>query len=104
MTTRYEDKDPTESVVVIFDFSKATTSVTLPTVSAAVKWSDGTPDPAPSTVLSGVPTISGTNAAHVLQRVLGGLAWNDYSLRCVAQGANGDTLLVDAVLPVRTRP
>lgn len=105
MTTRYPDKQPGESVVVLFDFSKEAASVSSPSVECVVLWSESeTPDPNPGDVPSGSPQISGTNAAHVLQRMAGGKDMTDYALRCTGLGPNGDVLIVDAVLPVRVKP
>lgn len=99
-------KDPAEEVTVLFDFSTVATSVTNPTVSAAVKWYEEgtTPDPNPSAILYGSPQVSVANPAHVLHKIVGGLPMHDYSLRCVAEADNGDLILVPMVLPVRSLP
>ncbi len=103
MTERLPVKDPGESVVVLFDFSAETASVSSPSVTSSVRWSlPG--DASPSAVLDGAPSISGSNAAHVLQRVDGGVDLTDYALRCTAMSAEGDVLVVPAVLPVRLLP
>lgn len=103
MSTRFPVKLPTESVVVLFDFSAETAIVSSPVVTSSVLWSlPG--DANPSSVLDGAATVSGDNAAHVLQRVDGGTDLTDYALRCTALSAEGDTLVVAAVLPVRLLP
>lgn len=103
MTTRFPDKDPDEAgIVLLFDFSREAASVTSPTVTCEVLWSD---DAAPAAdVRSGSPAISQDNAAHVLQAVSGGTDWTDYALRCTATGPNGQVLVVPSVLPVRRKP
>lgn len=103
MTTRFPVKTPAESVVVTFDFSGETASVTGPSVEASVLWSMAG-DETPAAVLSGAATVSGSNPAHVLQRVQGGVDLTDYALRCTALSAEGDVLVVPAVLPVRQLP
>jgi hypothetical protein len=100
MSTTFPTKDPSESITVTFDFSAETTAVTAPTVTNSVMWSYTT-DPSPSAMLSGSAQVSG---ALVLQRVLGGVDLTNYGLRCQATAANGDTLVVAGVLPVRKQP
>jgi hypothetical protein len=105
MTTRYPDKAPGESVVVTFDFSKEATAVSGPSVTCTVLWTESdTPDPTPENVRSGEPEVSGSNAAHVLQRVVGGEDMTDYAMTCTATSSAGDVLTVPAVLPVRIKP
>jgi len=103
MSTWLPVKDTSESVVVLFDFSKETASVSAPVVTCSVNWSNSS-DANPSAVLSGSPSINGANAAQVFQRVQGGVDLTDYALRCVAVAANGDILTVAAILPVRKLP
>lgn len=80
-----------------------TTGGIVPSVEASVLWSMAG-DETPSAVLSGAATVSGSNPAHVLQRVQGGVDLTDYALRCTALSAEGDVLVVAAVLPVRQLP
>lgn len=103
MTTRFPDMDPDEAgIVLTFDFSKEVASVSGPTVTCEVLWSD---DAAPiGDVRVGAPEVSSTNAAHVLQAVTGGTDWTDYALRARATGPNGEVLVIPAVLPVRRKP
>ena len=104
MVKLFPVKLPSELITALFDFSLETTAVTGPVVTAAVFWSAGTPDPSPSSIISGSPTIDGTTLSYVYQHIVGGLDLNDYSLRCTATAANGDILTVPAVLPVRALP
>lgn len=96
---RWQDKDPSESIVVEFDFSDLATAISTPAVTVQVP--AGSIDGNPSAILSGGPVISG---AKVQQRIVGGLHGVDYWLQCLAVSGTGDTLTIDAVLPVRDRP
>lgn len=96
MTVRFDPKDPAEDVTMEFDFAAFGTP-TSPIVEAAAH--SGT-DASPSAVLLGSPTVIGT---RVLQRARDGLDGVDYSVRCIAI-IGSDTVLIDAILPVRQRP
>lgn len=96
MTTRFDTKDPGEEVTAVFDYSKIG-EPSLPAVSIAVRL--GT-DPAAAAMLQGAPSIVGQ---EVRQRIVGGVHGAEYALRCIAT-VGGDRLLIDAILPVRTRP
>lgn len=102
MSTTLPVKSPGEAVTVMFDFSSETASVTGPVVSINLH-SQVVADASPAAMLSGVASV-GTNPAQVFQRIMGGLAPNDYGLLCTATAANGDILTVPAVLPVRALP
>lgn len=104
MVKQFPIKLPSELITVLFDFSLETTAVTGPTVTVSVFWSAGTPDPSPSAIKSGSPTVDGTTLSYVYQHIVGGLDLNDYSILCTATAANGDILTVPAVLPVRALP
>ena len=93
-------KLPGEAVTVLFDFSSETTAVSVATTTSAL-YTPVHADAAPSAMISGGATVSGTNPAQVLQRIAGGLADNDYLILCSATAANGDTLICPAILPVR---
>ena len=103
MSTRLPVKDPAESRVVTFDFSKEATSVSSPACTCTVYW-PAAGDPSPAAVLSGQPQVNGSNPAQVFQLVTGGLDVNDYALRCVALDQNGYPVVVAAILPVRKQP
>lgn len=96
---RWLEKDPTDSIVVEFDFKDDATSVSGPTV--AVQASDATLDPNPNAIKAGAPTVIGT---RVLQRIVNGVNGVDYFFQCVGTTNTGDVLTIEAVLPVRTRP
>jgi hypothetical protein len=90
-------KDVQETIVVAFDFSAACASITS-VISVTASVASGTPDPAPSAILSGSPTISGTK---VLQAITGGLPGANYDLRCKIAAPDGVSQFVAAdVLPV----
>lgn len=95
-TTRVPSKYPAEALTVIFDYSAIGTPHS-PAVTIALR--KGT-DPSPSSMLSGLPSHQG----HVVQqRVIGGVPGAEYALRCLAS-VGTDTVLVDVILPVRSRP
>jgi phage gp36-like protein len=96
---RWQDKDPGESIIVEFDFADQATSISGPTVTVQV--AAGSPDNNPAAILIGGPVIAGT---IVRQRIAGGVHGVDYYLECTAGSGTGDTLTIDAVLPVRERP
>lgn len=94
---RWPDKDPSDSIVVEFDFSAYAESVSAPVVTVQVA---GDVDPSPSSILSGSPTVEG---AIVRQRLVAGLNGVDYFLQALAV-VDGNPLTVHAILPVRDRP
>ena len=105
MVKQFPVKLPSEVVTALFDFSLETTAVTNPVVTVSVFWSVGTPDPTPSAIIFGSPTVDATTQSYVYQHIGGGLDLNDYSIRCTATAANGiDILTVPAILPVRALP
>lgn len=93
----FDAKDPSEVLVVGFDFANLTTTPTSPTVTA--RRHAGAADSNPSAILSGAPSISGT---QVLQKITGGTAGTDYLLRCEVDGPSGTHYVLAGVLPVRT--
>lgn len=102
MTTRFEDKGPTESVVLEFDFVDQASAVTgTPAVDVFVDASQALLEPAPNSIKSGAPVVNGTK---VLQRVVGGVDTVVYFFRCTANSINGDTLVIDAEMLVKVRP
>lgn len=96
MTTRWQDKDPSENLIVEFDFGAEATTVVSPVVTVTV--APGT-DPDPALILVGAPTASGS---VVTQRVQGGVDGVDYLLECRAS-SGADVFVVTAILPVRNR-
>lgn len=100
MTTLFPVKEPAEAVTVTFDFSDETAAVSSPTINVTLL-NAAVADASPNAMKSGTSSVSG---ATVLQRFGGGLAPNDYLLTCQATAANGDTLVRDAMLPVRNAP
>ncbi len=90
-------KDPGETITVTFDFSGLTSSVSAPSVTAAV--GGGTIDPNPSAILSGSAQVVG---AKVLQQITAGQNGTIYYLRCsAASGTN--TFILSDYLPVVTK-
>lgn len=88
-------KDPSESVVVEFDFEGELTSIVSAVVTNTVH--DGS-DASPSSMLYGTPQIDGTKVLH---RVQGGVSGVTYKLRCVATSGM-DVIVRSALLPVKT--
>lgn len=102
MTTRFEDKGPTESVVLLFDFANMADEITgTPTVDVSVDASQSALEPAPNGIKVGGPTVDGTS---VFQRVANGVDTVDYFFRCTAATINGDTIVIDAAMLVKARP
>lgn len=93
--TTLDAKDAGETIVVAFDFAALTATPLDPAVSIEVV--QGT-DANATSMLSGVPQISGSK---ILQRVTGGVAGNEYNLRCTAADGSGSVYVVAAVLPVQ---
>lgn len=89
-------KDPTESVVVEFDFDGEMESVTSAVVTATVH--SGT-DANPSGILYAAPQVSGDK---VTQRIQAGVSGVTYTLRCEAT-AGLDVVVRSDLLPVKTR-
>jgi hypothetical protein len=97
MTKRFDTKDPAEIVTAEFDYSAIADTIGTPAISISARV--GT-DPGAAAMLLGAPVVLG---AKVLQRIQAGLDDVDYSIRCLVP-IGTDTVLIDAVLPVRTRP
>lgn len=90
-------KDPAEIITVEFDFSALSANVSDPVIT--VQASYGKDDPSASAMLSGVPSVTG---AEVRQKIIGGQAGTTYTLRCVADAADGSRYVLTAALPVET--
>lgn len=89
------EKDPSESVVVEFDFTGELSGITSAVVTATVH-SGGT-DPDPNNIVYGAPQLDGK---YVQQRIYNGLSGVVYKLRCVATNGS-DTIVREALLPVK---
>jgi hypothetical protein len=89
-------KDPAEKVVVTFDFSALSNSVSAPTVTSEYK--SGPADSSAAAMISGSPTVTG---GKVLQLVIGGQAGTDYNLRCQVDAGSERFVLADT-LKVKT--
>lgn len=96
MTTRFDSKDPGETITAGFDFAALGAPIS-PEFDIAV-WR-GT-DAAPDAMKVGSPTIAGS---WVYQVLTGGVSGVDYTLQCWAM-IDGQRRLIDAILPVRGRP
>lgn len=89
-------KSPRETVVITFDFSSLTASISAPVVTASA-YSGGT-DPSPSSILSGAPQVSGSK---VLQQVTAGVPGVYYELTAKVIAADGVSIYeLSDVLPV----
>lgn len=97
MTTRFDEKAPSDLITVEFDFGQLAAAVTAPTISIAVLAGE---DPGAAAMLDGGPTVVG---ARVLQRIRNGVPGVDYGLVCLASNGD-DRYSLEAVLPVRDRP
>lgn len=97
-------KDPSENVVVTFDFSLALSgNESLSSiVEITVEVSAGE-DPNPSAIIAGPPLIN-TDNVSLSQPVHAGLDGVNYSIKAVADTNNPDKrLAVTAILPVRNQ-
>jgi len=90
----FSTKDPSESIVVTFDFSALVSSISTATVTNAA---DEGNDAAPASMLSGAPLVTGTK---VSQRLVGGVAGCTYHLRCTVTDDGGNTYVLANTLPV----
>lgn len=90
----FSAKDPTESIVVTFDYTALLTAISTASVSIAVD--DGN-DANAAAMLSGAPSIVGTK---VLQRVINGVDGCTYRLRCTVTKADGSIYVIGNTLPV----
>lgn len=93
---RLDPKDPDEDVFVTWEFAALTDTPTSPVIT--VTRHAGEPDETPAAIVSGSPTISGT---QVLQKVINGTDGTDYSMRCEVDGPDGSHWVLVGVLPVR---
>ena len=89
-------KDPEEALNLVADFAPFA-GVTSPVWSLARLGGDDGTEPL---VTEGPSSIVG---GRVTQRVAGGASGNTYTVRCTAQGPDGQTLIAFGRLPVRTR-
>jgi hypothetical protein len=89
-------KDPDEQLQLVADFAPFV-GVTSPAWQLSrLGGDDGT---APLTLVGTSSIVGG----RVTQRVAGGASGNTYTVRCTAQGPDGQTLIAFGRLPVRTR-
>jgi hypothetical protein len=91
----FSAKDPTESLVLTFDFGALASSVASPVVTAE-RYS-GAADSSPEAMISGAAQVDG---AKVLQRVVGGVAGCTYVMRARCNTADGSVLVEAGLLPV----
>lgn len=97
-TPSFSPKDPGETVFLAFDFSALmTTGLTLSTPVCTAVTRSGT-DAAPSAVLSGSPTITGSK---LVQRVTGGVALATYAIKAQVDASDGSRFVLVGLLPVR---
>ena len=98
ITAQWPFKDPGEAFACAFDIAleliEGETITGTPTIAVALI---GGTDADPDALVSGAPTIDG---GRVLQRLVGGVAGATYTLTCLAQTSEGNTLARAAVLPV----
>lgn len=94
----FDDKDPSEIIVVTFDFTALSTVVSAPVVSVILV--DGVVDASPSAILSGVAQVTG---AVVKQKIQGGVHGANYKLRCQVDTPLGERFIESAILSVVTQ-
>lgn len=103
MSKSWTPKGPSETYPVGMDFGPVLASCvpqgqTLVSATCTITVNTGN-DPTPSTVLSGVPSVSGTVA---YQTVTGGLAGTTYQLLFTGTSSSGLVLQGSSILPVQT--
>lgn len=91
-------KDPSESVVIEFDFTGEMSAIGSAVVEIAVM--DGAVDPAVASIKDGAHQIVGTK---VLQRASFGVSGINYAWRCLAINGS-DKILRSDVMPVKSQP
>lgn len=92
-------KQPTASLNAVFDFiSKLAIGETISTQVVVATVYSGT-DAAPSGLISGAATASGT---RVTQKIIGGTLGNIYQLTCTITTSAGQTLLLSAFLAIES--
>ena len=99
MTISVSPKDPAEKVPVLFDYTlQLAEGETITTAVVAVTVELGT-DAAPAAMLSGGTAIAG---AKITQWLIGGINGVLYHLRCTATTSTGATLVLGALMQVKT--
>ena len=88
-------KDPLETVIITFDFSKL--SGTITSAAFTVTRIDGAADSNPSAMLSGSASISGS---QVKQKITGGVDGTSYKIYCLVDLADGQRLREEALMQV----
>jgi len=89
--TDFSPKSPTETEIFTFDFARVLASnETISTASVVSIVKTGT-DANPSSMISGVSTITGTK---ILQKITGGVSGVYYSLQCSAVTSLGQTIML----------
>lgn len=89
--------DPSESVLVEFDFSDEAAAISNPRFEVSVYRGE---DANPQNIIVGSVIVSGAKA---YQRFTGGLSKVQYGILCVAETNDGDTLAAPAILPVKNK-
>ena len=98
---RFENKNPSEKVVLTFDFTAGLGADTLSGTPAATVTLAFGGDSSPSAVLNGAPAIDSTQKL-VLVPVQGGIADCDYNIKVVVPTTNSTKVLaLVGLLPVR---
>ena len=96
LTMSLPPKDPAEIITIEFDFAALTAAVLNPQISIAPV--QGADDPGAAAMLSGAPSLTGT---EVRQRVIAGLDGSSYELRCIADTPDGSRYVIAGLLPVQ---
>lgn len=106
MTKRLDQKDPTETVDLSWDFVDELNGAAIDSVIGVTVSVDNrlrrTTDPSPSSIVNGAPTFDGTT---VFQSITGGINGVDYkiSAQIATDEPTPQRISMFSVLPVRTQ-
>jgi len=105
MTQRTDIKDPLELVPYTADFTDRLAAIdvaeTITSVTSVVATVYQGTDTAPSAILSGGTTISGSK--KVVQLITGGLDGVDYKIKIDVLTSTGKQLVIAGIVPVRSK-
>jgi hypothetical protein len=93
----FDPKDPSEIVPLTFDFAEDTSTPSNPVIT--IVRHSGAADANPAIMLTGSAQVSG---ATVLQKISGGVAGANYTVRCQVDAPDGTRWVLSGLLPVKT--
>lgn len=97
-TDKFDEKDPSEVILLGFDFSNLTTLITG-TPSVVCTRIGGKADNNPASMVLGAAAVQ--SGYRVVQRIQGGVNGTDYELRCTVSTSDNQTFVKVGHLPVR---